>query len=213
MYKIMGLKQRVVFESQPGAEFSYDKRLVQGTFLHTLYQGLNEKNNHVRHDLKPLLTDLQVSDDFLLDQITKSTCEEVERLRRLGTVAKTRPVTVSTAQVDSSDSAKQDQVDTELQANLVAIRELTAQVSSLTKHMAQMVKPTDSATLGDPISPAARPQAPTSETRGKCSECVQQSRANCPHCFICGQAGHRAIGCLKIKISGIGVWSLERGSQ
>ena len=93
LYRIMGLKQRVLFESQqPGAEFSYDKRLVQGTFLHTLYQGLNEKNNHVRHDLKPLLTDLQVSDDFLLDQITKSMSEEAERLKRLGTVSKTRPV-------------------------------------------------------------------------------------------------------------------------
>lgn len=44
----MGLKQRVLFESQqPGAEFSYDKKLVQGTFLHTLYQGLNEKSSHV----------------------------------------------------------------------------------------------------------------------------------------------------------------------
>lgn len=46
LYRLMGLKQRVLFESeQPGAEFKYDKRLVQGTFLHTLYQGLNEKNN------------------------------------------------------------------------------------------------------------------------------------------------------------------------
>lgn len=93
----MGLKQRVFFESQqPGAEFRYDKRLVQGTFLHTLYQGLNEKKKHVRHDLKPL-KDLQVS-DFLLDQITKSTTEEAKRLKRLGTVAKTPPVTVSTVQ-------------------------------------------------------------------------------------------------------------------
>ena len=39
-YKIMCLKQRVLFESQqPGAEFIYDKRLVQCTFLHTLKQG------------------------------------------------------------------------------------------------------------------------------------------------------------------------------
>lgn len=90
----MGLKQRVLFESQqPGAEFSYDKKLVQGTFLHTLYQGFNEKNNHIRHNLKHLLTDLQISDDFLLDQITKSTSDEAERLKRLGSVAKTRRVT------------------------------------------------------------------------------------------------------------------------
>lgn len=52
----MGLKQRVLFESQqPVVGFSYNKELVQGTFIHTLYQGLNEKNSHVRRDLKPFL--------------------------------------------------------------------------------------------------------------------------------------------------------------
>ncbi|XP_044197824.1 uncharacterized protein LOC122974049 [Thunnus albacares] len=214
LYRIMGLKQRVLFESQqPGAEFSYDKRLVQGTFLHTLYQGLNEKNNHVRHDLKPLLTDLQVSDDFLLDQITKSMSEEAERLKRLGTVSKTRPVTVSTAQLDCSDSAKQDKVDTQLQANRAAIQELTAQVSSLTKHLAQMVKPADSVTPGGPCSTTACPQAPTTDNRGRCNDCVQQSKVSCPHCFVCGQAGHRAIGCLQRKLSGNGMRSLVRGNQ
>lgn len=214
LYRIMGLKQRVLFESQqPGAEFRYDKMLVQGTFLHTLYQGLNEKNNHVRHDLKPLITDLQVSDYFLLDQITKSTSEEAERLKRLGTVSKTRPVTVSTAQLDCCDSAKQDKVDTELQANRAAIKELTAQVSSLTKHLAQMVKPADSVTPGGPCSTTGRPQAPTTDNRGRCNDCVQQSKVSCPHCFVCGQAGHRAIGCLQRKLSGNGMRSLVRGNQ
>ncbi|XP_029687631.1 uncharacterized protein [Takifugu rubripes] len=202
LYKIMGLKQRVLFESQqPGAEFSYDKKLVQGTFLHTLYQGLNEKNNHVRYDLKPLLTDSQVSDDFLLDQITKSTSEETERLRRLGTVAKNRPVTVSPAQLDCSDSTKQTRVDTELQANRAAIEELTAQVSSLTKQLAQVVRPADTATPVNTHSATAQPMPPTSEARGRCSNCVQQGKMSCPHCFVCGQAGHRAVGCLQRRTS------------
>ena len=154
-----------------------------------------------------------MSDDFLLDQITKSTSEEAERLKRLGTVAKPRPVTVSTAQLDSSDSDKQAKVETELQANRAAIRELTAQVSSLTKHLGQIAKPSDSVTPADPGSPAARPQLPSSETRGRCSNCIQQSKVSCPHCFCCGQAGHRAIGCLQRKVPGNGVRSLERGSQ
>lgn len=213
LYKLMGLKQRVLFESQqPGTEFSYDKKLVQGTFLHTLYQGLNERNSHVRHDLKAFLTDLQVNDDFLLDQITKSTSEEAERLKRLGTVTRNRPVTVSPAQLDSSDSVKQTNVDTELQANRAAIRELTAQVSSLTKHLAQMAKPPDSATYRDPGSATAPPPPPTG-ARGKCNNCVQQSQVSCPHCFVCGQVGHRAIGCLQRRMSGNGSRSLERGNQ
>ncbi|XP_041963375.1 uncharacterized protein LOC121720940 isoform X3 [Alosa sapidissima] len=139
LYRLMGLKQRVIFESQqPGVEFSYDRRLVQGTFLHTLYQGLNERNTYVRHDIKPFLSDMQVSDDFLLEQMTKSMTEEEGRLKRLGAVAKSRPVTVSIAQYDhdgQTDATKPSQVDVELQANRAAIRELTAQVSSLTRHM------------------------------------------------------------------------------
>ena len=44
LYRVMGLKQRVLFEPQQvGTSFTYDVKLVQGTFLHTLYQGLNEK--------------------------------------------------------------------------------------------------------------------------------------------------------------------------
>ncbi|KAL0152668.1 hypothetical protein M9458_052391, partial [Cirrhinus mrigala] len=102
------------------------------SFLHTVYQGLNEKNSYVRHDLKPFLSDMQVSDDFLLEQVTKSTSEEEGRLKRMSTVAKTRPVTVSSSQHDSdelTDRNRQTKVDSELQAR-DAIKELTAQVPS-----------------------------------------------------------------------------------
>lgn len=216
LYRLMGLKQRVLFESkQPGADFSYDKKLVQGTFLHTLYQGLNERNGHVRCDLKPFLSDMQVSDDFLLEQIIKSTTEEEGRLRRLGTVTKTRPVTVNAAQHDSneqSDQTKQTNVDSELKANRDAIKELTAQVFTLTQHLAQRAKPTENVKFKGPGSPTIGPQAPVTETRGRCHDCVQEGSVSCPHCFICGQVGHRAIGCLQKKMSGNGKRSLERGS-
>ncbi|TWW53576.1 hypothetical protein D4764_0226050 [Takifugu flavidus] len=143
------------------------------------------------------------------DQITKSTSEETERLRRLGTVAKNRPVTVSPAQLDCSDSTKQTRVDTELQANRAAIEELTAQVSSLTKQLAQVVRPADTATPVNTHSATAQPMPPTSEARGRCSNCVQQGKMSCPHCFVCGQAGHRAVGCLQRRTSGNGMRSLE----
>lgn len=214
LYRIMGLKQRVLFESQqPGVGFSYNKELVQGTFLHTLYQGLNERNGHVRHDLKTFLSDMQVSDDLLLEQITKSTTEEEGRLKRLGSVGRHRPVTVNAAQHSQSELNTPSKVDAELQANRDAIKELTAQVSSLTKHLAQMSTTTETVNLKGSLSPTDRAQLPLSETRGKCNDCVQKNNANCVHCFVCGQAGHRAIGCLQRKMSGNGRRSLERGSQ
>lgn len=206
-YRIMGLKQRVIFESQqPGAEFCYDKKLVQGTFLHTLYQGLNEKNNHVRCDLKPFLSDLQVNDDLLLELISKSTSEENDRLKRLGTVSKTRPVSVNAAQTDQTEQTgqtKQTKVDLELQANRAAILELTAQVTSMAQHFARVVKapePVTNVNLPSP-QPSSRSQTPA-DNRGRCRDCVQKNIKNCPHCFVCGQAGHRAVGCLQRKASG-----------
>lgn len=214
LYRIMGLKQRVLFESQqPGVGFSYNKELVQGTFIHTLYQGLNERNSHVRRDLKPFLSDMQVSDDLLLEEITKSTAEEEGRLKRLGSVGKSRPVTVSAAQHSQSELNTPTKVDAELQANRDAIKELTAQVSSLTKHLAQMSTPTEAVKLKDCRSPTDRTQPPWSETRGRCNDCVQKNNTNCVHCFVCGQAGHRAIGCLQRRLSGNGKRSLERGCQ
>lgn len=87
MYRIMGLKRHVLSGSQQSdTEFSYDKRPVQGTFLLTLNQGLSEKNNYIRSDIKHHLRDLQVMDDFLLEQITKSASEVADGLKRLGAV-------------------------------------------------------------------------------------------------------------------------------
>lgn len=216
LYRVMGLKQRVLFESQQsGSCFSYDQNLVQGTFLHTLYQGLNEKNNHVRLDLKPVISDMQVSDDFLLEQITKSNSEEEERVKRLGP-AKTRPVTVSIAQHDTNEltgQTKQTKVDSELQANRAAIEELTIQVSSLTKHLAQIARPSESVTFGAPGSTVIHSHPIVTESKGRCNDCVQKGNMSCPHCFICGQEGHRAIGCLQRRMQGNGGRALERGSQ
>ncbi len=215
LYRVMGLKQRVPFESQqPGVDFSYDKKLVQGTFVHTIYQGLNEKNSYVRHDLKAFLSDMQVSDDFLLKQVTKSTSEEEGCLKQLIRVAKTRPVTVNSVRHDSgelTDQNRQTKVDSELQANRDAIKELTAQVSSLTKHLAHLITSTETMESIDNSTPTTRPQ-PEAETKGKCRDCVQKGNINCSHCFIFGQAGHRAIGCLQRKLSGNGKRLLERGS-
>lgn len=217
MYRLMGLKQRVLFASQQfGAAFSYDKKLVQGTFLHTLYQGLNEKNTHIRGDLRPYATDFQVTDDVLLEQITKSTNEEAERLKRLGTVTKARPVTVSSAlqgDTDQVDCSKLTTCDKK-EDNHTAILALTAQVSALTKHLEKMSQTPDSeAKGGTHQTPINTHQTHGVNTKGRCHECVNKGRASCFHCFVCGQEGHRAIGCLKKKRPGNGTWSPERGSQ
>lgn len=48
MYRLMGLKQHVLIASKNSSGFHYDKQLVQGVFLHSLYQGIHEKSSFVR---------------------------------------------------------------------------------------------------------------------------------------------------------------------
>ncbi len=82
-------------------------------------------------------------------------------------------------------------------------------MSSLTKHLAHPTTSAETMESIDNSTPTTRPQ-PTAETKGKCRDCVQKGNINCSHCFICGQAGHRAIGCLQCKL--LGKRSLEIGS-
>lgn len=219
MYRIMGLKQRVLFASQQGdADFTYDKKLVQGVFLHTLYQGLNEKSSNVRRDIKPYISDLTATDDFILEQITKAAAEDAERQIRLASASKPKHPTASVSQLHDSQSDVQTcqrDVDTELQASRSAIRELTAQVSALTKNVEKILSP-DRAMANNQSSlpPTNRKIAQKNESKGKCSSCIEQGNERCTHCFYCGQEGHRAVGCLKKgSRSGNGQRPLARDTQ
>ncbi|XP_031179690.1 uncharacterized protein LOC116067407 [Sander lucioperca] len=80
LYRMMGLKQRVIFTSKRAdADIKYEALTAQNVFLHTIYQGLSEKHDDVRRELKPLLSDPAVTDEALLRQVTKTTSEESER--------------------------------------------------------------------------------------------------------------------------------------
>lgn len=47
-----------------------------------------------------------------------------------------------------------------------------------------------------------------------CSKCTEEERQECNHCFACGEAGHRAVGCVKrTRFQGNETRSLSRDSQ
>lgn len=202
VYRLVGLKQKLLFASQQsGSEFNYDKKLVQGVFLHTLYQGLNDKNRDIRRDIKCHLSDLSVTDDFILEQITKAATEEAERQKRLGFVSRPKPLTVNAAQrqenSESTGESSTRNVEGEVKANRTAIMELTAQVSALAKNLEKMIMPPDNAVQNQALSTISSKTPDKTHMKPKCDECVKQGNQSCSHCFRCGQAGHRAVGCLQ----------------
>ncbi len=104
VYRLMGLKQRVVFASeQTESEFQYDRKLVQGVFLHSLYQGLSEKYTFVRRDIKAAIATQTTTDDQILVLITQSVSEETERQKRIGHTYKPRVTVACVTQQDDVD--------------------------------------------------------------------------------------------------------------
>ncbi|KAL4008908.1 hypothetical protein ACER0C_002760 [Sarotherodon galilaeus] len=197
MYRLMGVKQRIMFASKQGTDFQYDSKLVQGVFLHSLYQGMNEKCSYIRRDLQPHISDMNVTDDFILEVITRSLREDTERKTRLGQVCKQKAISINTAQLDS-DKQNAIQVQAEVQANRSAIQELTAQVSSLAKSLEKAITPVVNVATENAYNPLPHvKQSAKPEVKGKCHQCVSQGNDICSHCFRCGKEGHRAIGCLQ----------------
>lgn len=92
---------------------------------------MNEKCSYIRRDLKPHISDLSVTDDSILEIITKAVSEDTERQNRLGQTHKQKTLGVNVVQSEKEKIT--GQIQSEVQANRAAIQELTVQVSSLTK--------------------------------------------------------------------------------
>lgn len=187
VYRLMGLRERVLLAAQQtDSDFQYDGKLVQGVFLHSLFQGFNERCSFVRTDIRPELSRPNLTDDAILELVSKSVNIDTERRKRFGGWPKTKVASVTAA---PDGGVQSDNVQGELKANRDAIQDLTTQVSVLAKSLERMATPVD-------IAVVRQKSATKTDTKGRCQTCVSQGNERCTHCFKCGQPGHRAIGCL-----------------
>lgn len=142
LYRIIGLKQKILFASKyADSEVKYNPTTVQDMFLHTIYQGLTHKHDDIRRELKPLLSDSNVSDEMILKQIMKITNAENERQRRLGTVVRQKAVNVhgagvEVAAVQDDSSAKKANLDRKPKAD--PLQQLTEKVEKLMSKVEQL---------------------------------------------------------------------------
>lgn len=198
LYRMIGLKQKILFSlRQPDSVVKYDISTIQCIFLNTICQGIGEKYDSVRRDLKTLLGDETVSDEALLRQVIKTTAEESERKRRLG-----RSSTIKVSHAHAADSELKEKTKDNVKVNQInndfTLQRLSAQVEALTQAMeslkAHVLAP-------EQRSSKPQPERKPQRERKSCQNCASQTNPNCNHCFVCGEEGHRAVGCLK-KTSG-----------
>ncbi|XP_039464083.1 butyrophilin subfamily 1 member A1-like isoform X2 [Oreochromis aureus] len=72
---------------------------------------------------------------------------------------------------------------------------MTAKVETLTK----VVESLTASQAREPTCQCANPKQKPRQTAKQygCPKCIESGATSCTHCFICGETGHRALGCLK----------------
>lgn len=203
LYRVIGLKQRILFTSKlTDTDIKYSAATVQDVFLHTVYQGFGHKHTDIRRELKPLLSSSGVTDEMILRHVMKITSEENERMKRLGSSRRQAVTNAHSAQLEPDEIKKSNPKSASGESKSSQIRpdplrDLTTKVEELTKLVMSMQKQSEQQPKHyENQYSQNRTQAKRGKTYG-CPSCVEQGRHDCKHCFICGDEGHRAAGCLK----------------
>lgn len=215
LYRVIGLKQKILFAiKQSNTDVRYSPATIQDVFLHTVYQGLGHKYKDVRSELKPLLADHSITDEAIVRNVMKITNDENERARRLGPITRPKQSHANSAQLESEP----DRVVKEAPGQKIKndpIVQLTARIDALTSMVDSMRQSTLRPQPEHTCQCFVRDHPPQrgAKLRG-CPRCVEAGQQNCTHCFLCGEEGHRARGCLrKQRLQGNGKRPLPRDDQ
>ncbi|CAI5655013.1 unnamed protein product [Oreochromis niloticus] len=216
LYRVIGLKQKILLTSKhTNSDVKYSASTVQDVFLHTVYQGLGHKHSDIRRELKPLLADANVTDEAILKQMKKVMSDESERQRRLGSVTRQRNTNVHSTQVEINGTQcpvlKEENAGKRPKVDMIQqLSEKVEKPASIVEQMTQSLQ-----TTAEQSSQYRKTKTNLHrERKYGCEKCIEQDRPDCPHCFHCGEGGHRAVGCMKKTIrQGNGSRSLSRDKQ
>lgn len=217
LYRVMGLKQKILFAAkQADSDRKYSASTVQDVFLHTVYQGLSHRCKDIRSELKPLLADSDVTDDAILRHVMKITSDENERLRRLGPPTRAKPSMANSAQVsgETGGDVKAEKGFAAQKGQNDQIKLLTARIDALTSMVDAIQHSMPVRTEGGCQCSSSQPSSRRMSRWRCCPRCADEGRQDCTHCFVCGEGGHQAVGCLqRPQRQGNGNRPLQRGNQ
>ena len=163
------LRQLLIVGSQLEGNVSYDPKLVQSTFLHTIRTGLRDES--VRTYMLPFLAEMsQIDDNRLIQELHKAVAEAEERKTKTKKGEKTAKVSV----VESSP---------ELSAVMKKLEENENQMKAMQEQMKEL------------LAGNAKKNSNWKKNAG-CQSCKDKNIASsCRHCWKCGQDGHKSQDC------------------
>lgn len=210
LFRAIELKEKLMRKSsdddagEEGEQFSPE--LIQRKFLRSIETGLY--SDAVKFQLKPYLSNRNVTDEVLIERISEAANLEQERQQKLRKTVINKPPKVSEVQAEvhppdtsvtavdtvtnceaGGKSKKRQGPNTETDP----IEILKAEVLEMKKLMLQTVE----ATKARPTEKMFIPSR--SRPRG-CRACQEaQIGDSCRHCFKCGQEGHLSRGCRRTR--------------
>ena len=176
--RLLALRQNIIFSSQEaGSAFNYNKELVQNMFLHSVLTGISSES--IKNDLKPLLSDPEISDEMLLERVNIAAHNETERQDKH---RRTKTHVNVLQEVPEEKTKGTTQLD---------MKQIHQEIKALIRAEVNALKETG-AHMGNNRQGYRR----RSPDEWGCEECRKKGEGRqCRHCFRCGSLGHLAKGC------------------
>lgn len=235
LFRAIELREKLLWKSgddDEGEQFSPD--LIQRKFLRSLETGL--LSEAVKFQLKPYLSNYQVTDEVLIEKINEAASLELERqnkLRRNTTVktprineVHTEPQHNHTQPPLNSEPDRKDEIRTK-GGEVVATKKKQGQSMGMDSETAKLIEGLKADVLevkkmfNETLeatkfrsSMDSRSSPTTRRARG-CQMCREAQLGDlCRHCYRCGQEGHLSRGCRQARITqGNGRGLLSRDPQ
>lgn len=224
LFRAIELREKLLCKSgeeDEGEQFS--SNLIQRKFLRSLETGL--LSEAMKFQLKPYLSNPNVTDELLIEKINEAASLEIERQNKLKRHVPVKPPRVNEIQAEvqsihnhppqDSDNDTQDERQSkgsdkgskkkQVQSRgpdpetVKLIEGLKAEVQEIKKLYTE--------------SGAVTPKRTFTRAKG-CQACREAGTGDtCRHCFRCGQEGHLSRGCRQRNLQGNGTGLLKRDQQ